>query len=250
MADNVPFTKLDRNNVVHILTGQASERNWLSEAVLPEDSPLRTPDSKSWSPENGGCEGINNDHSDNNDGSNKEKGLLVPSNEINIQMNVYEKYHSTFPYVETGDDKSRLIPRVDVIQAFLLLSRRKAELNPATMLVLPFSLPNYQDFQKFSAHAADNFLPVLQKEVNTGANDFEVEANMIEFTFFHPAFALPDLKEKDPRNFVSRSPFPTVQINLKKGIKSTDQKSDSLLKSTSYSLLLAEFSAILTKATQ
>lgn len=140
MADNVPFTKLDRNNVVHILTGQgisnppvfmikhcilafgfsyrllASESNWLNEAVLPEDSPLRTPDSKSWSPENGGCEGINNDDSDNNDGSSKEKRLLVPSNEINIQLNVYEKYHSTFPYVETGDDKSRLIPRVDVIQ--------------------------------------------------------------------------------------------------------------------------------------
>ena len=144
MGGNAPFTKLDHNNVAHTLIGHgiehptkscytaliyfltnlsllkhrllASESSWLDEAVLPEDSPLRTPESKSWSPENGGCEGINYDGNDKNDGSSGTKGLLVPSNEINIQMNVYNKYHSTFPYVETGEDESRLIQRVDVIQ--------------------------------------------------------------------------------------------------------------------------------------
>lgn len=83
----------------------AVEKNWLDEALLPEDSPLRTVESKKWTPEHGGCEGIN--HPD---------AKLISSNAINIGLSTYTKYNAAFSSLEVGDDETRLIQRSGIIK--------------------------------------------------------------------------------------------------------------------------------------
>jgi hypothetical protein len=72
-----------------------SELSWLSESILPEDSPQRSPTSKKWSKVDGGCEGINH-----------EDAVRVPSNIVHIKQEVYRSYQTIFPMLERREDES------------------------------------------------------------------------------------------------------------------------------------------------
>ena len=77
----------------------SDKQEWDKEAVLPEELPGRH-----WTPTDGGCEGIN--HSE---------APLVPATTIYRNKELYTMYNGLFPFMVLGDDKNRLLNRVDVM---------------------------------------------------------------------------------------------------------------------------------------
>lgn len=80
---------------------------WDSEAAVPDDT-----NGRHWSAEEGGCEGIN--HKD---------APVVKASTILRNMQLYQTYLDTFPFMKTGDDESRLFLKTDVIQGVLRSTR-------------------------------------------------------------------------------------------------------------------------------
>jgi len=103
----------------------ASESNWIKESLLPEDSTLRTAESKVWSFEDGGCEGIN--HPD---------AVLVHRNTIHINHELYKSYHDTFPYSLTSELPDRLISKVDITQRI-----KSATIDWLSLFAMKYDLP-------------------------------------------------------------------------------------------------------------
>ena len=99
-----------------------NQHEWAKESVVPDNIDLTIINQgiqgnsnlrRHWTAEEGGCEGI----------ENQEAGL-VPPHKINWNKELYELYHSTFPFFETGDDRNRLIAKVDLIDRVVKTTRR------------------------------------------------------------------------------------------------------------------------------
>lgn len=78
----------------------SSKERWVGEAVVPVDVP-----GKHWSPEEGGCEGIN--HVD---------APTINPNTIFRNYELYEQYNDKFPFMATGDDEKRLLAKAGAIE--------------------------------------------------------------------------------------------------------------------------------------
>ena len=173
-----------------------NESAWLEEAVDIEKG-------KVWTPENGGCEGIN--HKD---------APIVPVKTIFRNNELYKMYNSVFPFISSGDDKNRLLAKTGVIRGVVRSTREwvkdfviKYNLCPfaesvftkgniryrvffgtdkqkikerlayevlqlltinedevaTTLLMLPFALLDFEDFYEFSLELEDKILPKIEE---------------------------------------------------------------------------------------
>ena len=75
-----------------------NETAWIDESVDIEKGKL-------WTPENGGCEGIN--HKD---------APIVAVKTIHRNHELYKMYNNVFPFLSSGDDKNRLLAKTGVIK--------------------------------------------------------------------------------------------------------------------------------------
>jgi Fe-S-cluster containining protein len=80
----------------------ASPADWAEEAVVPADS---TRAGRVWDRGMGGCEGIN-----------EPSATPVPVAHAYRNNQMYESYMEGFPFTFSGDDRSRLLARTDVMQ--------------------------------------------------------------------------------------------------------------------------------------
>ena len=62
------------------------KRNWLSEATLPDEVPLRRKKDRHWSIEKGGCEGINH-----------VEAIPIPNHEVKIKTEIALSHWERFP---------------------------------------------------------------------------------------------------------------------------------------------------------
>jgi Fe-S-cluster containining protein len=173
-----------------------NESAWLEEAVDIEKGKL-------WTPENGGCEGIN--HKD---------APIVPVKTIHRNHELYKMYNDVFPFISSGDDKNRLLAKTGVIRGVVRSTREwvkdfvikynlcpfaesvftkgniryrvffgtdkqkikerlayevlqlltiKEEEVATTLLMLPFALLDFEEFYEFSLELEDKILPKIEE---------------------------------------------------------------------------------------
>lgn len=72
-----------------------------AQAVAPDDAPV----GPYWSAKNGGCEGINHANS-----------TVVETSVIARNSALYDTYIDSFPFMASGDDRQRLLDKVDIIK--------------------------------------------------------------------------------------------------------------------------------------
>ena len=250
-----------------------------SQAVVPDDSSA----GPHWSAATGGCEGINHVNS-----------TRVSSTIVYRNSALYETYTDSFPFMNSGDDRSRLLSRLGLISGVSRSSRAwvqdfvlKYSLCPfanevfssnrirfrvylgssevdkiiervryemlalltanendvaTTLLMLPFSFGNFDEWHQFTLALEDAVMPLLEQELlgpqategrkkrrlvdklsngksssSPGTVFAPVPAPVpppdIQLAFFHPSFTWSESEEfNDPLNFEKRAPFPTINL--------------------------------------
>ena len=178
---------------------------WEKEAVVPDNE-----NGKHWTPEEGGCEGINH----------QDASLVAPTT-IHRNHELYKAYNDVFPIMFSGDDRNRLLAKAEVIQGIirstkewvkqvviklslcpfaesvfssnkiryivyfgnekhkiieklryemLALLTSKEEDIATTLLVIPFALQEFDEFYDFSLDIEDRMLPKLEEGIRVEQN--------------------------------------------------------------------------------
>ena len=179
----------------------ANISEWENEAVVPDSE-----SGKHWTPEEGGCEGINH----------KDAALVAPTI-IHRNHELYKAYNDVFPIMFSGDDRNRLLAKAEVIQGIirstkewvkqivirlslcpfaesvfssnkiryivyfghekhkiieklkyemLALLTSKEEDIATTLLVIPFAMQEFDEFHDFSLDVEDNIVKRLEADTN------------------------------------------------------------------------------------
>lgn len=87
-----------------------SQEAFLNESVSPDH--VNDAATKHWTPDNGGCEGIQ--HKD---------AVRVPARSVYRNLELYKAYIESFPFMNSGDDRNRLINAAEVIAAVVKSTR-------------------------------------------------------------------------------------------------------------------------------
>ena len=119
----------------------ASPEAYNEEVVLPEGE--GGVNAKHWSPESGGCEGINN----------PANATIVSARTIYRNLELYNAYIDSFPFMENGNDEERFLANADLITALERSTRAwvngfvvKYDLCPFARQVFQSELVRYRVF--------------------------------------------------------------------------------------------------------
>ena len=192
-----------------------SPETWEEEAVVPSDSidinSQNHDNLKIWTPEEGGCEGMN-----------AENAPIIPYTNIYRNREMYSFYMDSFPWAKQGDDEQRLLASADMMSAVhksteawvnnfvikydlcpfaesvftsdairyrtFLRSERSAIISKiryeilhllitpedecaTTLLMLPFAYPDFEDWYAFTTELEDYVLNDMLVECRGGSND-------------------------------------------------------------------------------
>lgn len=91
----------------------ATPETWQDEAVVPDDSELP---GRKWDHDRGGCEGL--------------EGAMAPvvsTTHIYRNSQLYDSYMDSFPFTFSGDDRSRLLAKAEIMQGVTRATRAWVE---------------------------------------------------------------------------------------------------------------------------
>lgn len=146
-----------------------SENSWKDEVVSPnldDSQDMIIPESiktKFWSPQSGGCEGIFlvND--------SRRNDTAVSTSLIYRNYMLEKMYHDSFPFMESGDDRNRLIAKCNVMRKVITSTKAWVQNFVIKYKLCPFADQVFKDdtirYRVFLGSSKDKILQRVKYEV-------------------------------------------------------------------------------------